>query len=113
MSANLRSSLTLSINGPLDLSLDRNTVTLGTELYSGLNIYVGDVNGDGRDDTVCTTGYGGIIVWESKDMNSGNFYDPTDPWKDDLFGFCHNGPKWVSINTDKPSKKRIYSRLKF
>ena len=54
-----------------------------------------DVNGDGRTDVVCSADDGGIIVWESKDLVSGNFYDVDDPWKDELFGFCPNTPRQV------------------
>ena len=61
---------------------------------------VGDVNGDGRDDLVCTTGNGGIIIWISKNLDSGTFYDPTDHWKDELFGFCLNSPLWVRIRSN-------------
>ena len=60
---------------------------------------VGDVNGDGRDALVCTSGNGGIIVWVSRDLNPGNFYDLNDPWKDELFGFCLNSPQWVRIRS--------------
>ena len=58
------------------------------------------MNGDGRDDVVCATGNGGIIVWISKVLDSGTFYNPTDHWKDELFGFCLNSHQWVRIRSD-------------
>ena len=54
------------------------------------------MNGDSRSDVVCLADDGGIIIWESKDMDSGNFYDPTEPWEDKLFGFCPVNSKWVN-----------------
>ena len=55
------------------------------------------MNGDSRTDVVCSANDGGMMVWESKDLDSGNFYDPTDPWEDKLFGFCPINAKWVNI----------------
>ena len=55
----------------------------------------GDVNGDGRSDVMCSTIDGGVMVWVAKDTD--NFYDTSEPWKDEYFGFCHNNAKWVCL----------------
>ena len=52
-----------------------------------------DVNGDGKDDIVCRSTDGGIMVYEAKDM--ANFYEPEAVWSDEVFGFCDNNLKWV------------------
>ena len=56
-----------------------------------------EVNGDSRTDVICSADDAGVMVWESKDLDSGNYYDPTDPWEDVLFGFCPINAKWVNI----------------
>ena len=69
-------------------------------MYSNMfGTFSADVNRDRRTDIVCSADDGGIMVLESKDLDSGNFYDPADPWKDVLFGFCPMNPKWVNLDS--------------
>ena len=70
-------------------------------MYCNISWYLlVDVNGDSRTDVVCSADDGGIMIWESKELDSGNFYDPTDPWEDKLFGFCSMNPKWVNLDSN-------------
>ena len=56
-----------------------------------------DVNGDGRSDIVCTGPEGGISVYEAKDEDNANIYDPNSKWTDDHFGFCALENKMVLL----------------
>ena len=53
------------------------------------------MNGDGKADIVCRADDGGIMVFESKDVD--NFYEPGTVWSDEIFGFCANNRKWVLL----------------
>ena len=52
------------------------TIKLYCNIFGTFSV---DVNGDRRTDIVCSVDDGGIMVLESKDLDSGNFYDPKDP----------------------------------
>ena len=58
---------------------------------------IGDVNGDSRSDIVCVGSEGSMMVWEAKDEENENIYDPNSKWTDDHFGFCAHEYKKVSI----------------
>ena len=60
-----------------------------------LTVQTADVNGDRRSDIVCTA-EGGIMVWESKDVDDNeDIYGPSNKWTDLNFGFCAQNDKEV------------------